>query len=157
MQQRSGGRIGSSLVEWAAGVVVVSFALSIGGCRPVAPGGGGGPALASPAEEPDAQKGEVVADPVLREARDQADAILGGLLAGKFDNDPDLAPVARKVKGYQSSAIKTQQLIRDGAVDFRGVLAGQSGRARFNMTLVKQANGKWAVGEFSGPNPEKLP
>jgi len=45
---------------------------------------------------------------VLWEARGQADAILGGRLAGTFDNDPDLSPVARKVKRYQSYSIKSQ-------------------------------------------------
>jgi hypothetical protein len=95
-----------------------------------------------------------VADPALREARDQAEAILGDLLVGKFDNDPDLWPVARKVKGYQSCAIKSQQLVREGAVDFRGVLTGPTDRARFDMSLMKQANGEWAVGTFSGPYPE---
>jgi hypothetical protein len=96
----------------------------------------------------------VVADPALREAREQADAILAGLLGGKLDNDPDLSPVARKLKGYQSCAIKAQQLVRDGAADFRGVLTGPAARARFDMTLVKQSSGKWAIGTFSGPNPE---
>jgi hypothetical protein len=95
-----------------------------------------------------------VGDSALREARDQADAVLGGLLAGKFDDDPDLWPVARKLKGYQSCAIKSQQLVREGAADFRGVLTGPAVRARFDMSLMKQANGKWAIGTFSGPNPE---
>ncbi len=83
-----------------------------------------------------------MADPVLREAREQADATLGGLLAGKYDNDPNLAPVARKVKGYQSCSIKSQQIVREGAADFRGTLTGPAGRARFDMTLVKQASGR---------------
>ncbi len=34
---------------------------------------------------------------MLREAREQLDVILAGLLAGKFDEDQDMAPVARKV------------------------------------------------------------
>jgi hypothetical protein len=148
------GQIGSSSAARFAGLVVVFVALAGTGCRPAAPGGGGGPAAAPKAEEPDAPKGEAVPDPTLREARDQADAILGGLLAGKLDNDPDLSPVARKLKGYQSYAIKSQQLVRDGAADLRGVLTGPGARARFDMTLVKQADGKWAVGSFSGPNPE---
>ncbi len=94
-----------------------------------------------------------MADPVLREAREQADEILGSLLAGKFDNDPDLWPVARKVKGYRSCTIKSQKIVREGAADFRGVLDSPTGRARFEMTLVKQVGGKWAVGTFSGPDP----
>jgi hypothetical protein len=87
-------------------------------------------------------------------AREQADATLGGLLAGKFDNDADLSPVARKLKGYQSASVKSQKIVRDGAAEFGGVLTGPASRARFDMTLVKQASGKWAVGTFSGPNLE---
>ena len=106
------------------------------------------------AEVPDAPKGEAIADPVLRQAREQADSILDGLLAGKFDQDPDLAPVARKLKRFQSWAIKSQKVVREGAAEFQGVLTRPEGAARFNVTLVKQASGKWMVGAFSGPNPE---
>jgi hypothetical protein len=147
-------RMDSSIVAWAAGLVLVSLAFSITGCRPGAPAGGGAPVPAPQVEEPDAPKGEAVADPAIREARDQADAIFGGLLAGKFDNDPDLSPVARKVKGYQSYSIKSQKIVRAGAADFHGVLTGPAGRARFDMTLMKQVSGNWAIGRFSGPNPE---
>jgi hypothetical protein len=106
------------------------------------------------ADGPDAPKGEAIADPVLREAREQADHILDGLFAGKFDQDQDLWPVARKLKGYRSGSVRSQAVVREGAAEFRGVLTGPAGRARFTMTLVKQANGTWAVGTFSGPNPE---
>jgi hypothetical protein len=34
------------------------------------------------------------------------------------------------------------------------MLLSPAGRARFEMTLVKQMSGKWAIGTFSGPNPE---
>jgi hypothetical protein len=91
---------------------------------------------------------------VLREGREQADAILDGLLAGKLDQDQDLSPVARKVKGYQSWSITSQNIVREGAADFQGVLSSPAGRARFDMLLVKQMSGNWAVGTFSGPNPE---
>jgi hypothetical protein len=47
----------------------------------------------------DAPKGKDIADPVLRESREQADVILDGLLTGKFDEDANLSPVARKLKG----------------------------------------------------------
>jgi hypothetical protein len=143
-----------SLAGWAAGLVTVSLALAVTGCRPAALSGGGAPAPAPQPEERDAPKGEAVADPALREARDQADAILGDLLAGKLDNDSGLSPVARKVKGYQSCSIKSQKIVRGGAVDFRGVLTGPAGRARIDMTLVKQVSGKWAIGTFSGPDSE---
>jgi hypothetical protein len=130
--------------------VVVLVALVAAGCRPAAPGGGG----PAPAEEPDAPAAGAIADPVLRRAREQADATLGGLLAGTLDADPDLAPAAKKLKGYQSYAVKSQTLVREGAAEFGGVLTGPKGRARFRMTLFEQAAGGWAVGAFSGPDPE---
>src|SRR3954453_6740040 len=95
------------------------LALACTGCQPAAPKGGGAPAPM--AEEPEAPKAEAIADPVLREAREQVDAVLTDLLAGKLDQDENLAPVARKLKGYQSWSIKSQQLVRDGVVDFRGI------------------------------------
>ena len=122
----------------------------LAGCRPTAVG----PAPAPHAEEPDAPKGDAIADPVLREARTEADTLLGGLIAAKFDHDPDLAPVARKVIGYQSFSVKSQTMSRVGTAEFWGVLGGPAGRARFDLTLVRQTDGRWAVGAFSGPNPE---
>jgi hypothetical protein len=108
----------------------------------------------SAADGPDAPAGEAIADPVLRQAREQADSILDGLLAGKFDQDQNLWPVARKLKGLQSWAIKSQKVVREGAAEFQGVLTSPEGAARFKVTLVKQASGTWAVGTFSGPNQE---
>ena len=110
--------------------------------------------LAHRAEEPDAPKGETVADPVLRESRDQADAILADLISGKLENDADLSPVSRKVKGYQSCSIKSQKIVRDGTVNFRGVLTGPKSHSRFDMTMVKQVSGRWAIGAFSITNSE---
>jgi hypothetical protein len=136
------------------GLLAVSLALAVTGCRPATPGGGGALSPAPRPEEPEAPKGEALADPILREARDQADTIVGGLLAGEFDSDRDLWPVARKVKGYRSHSIRSQEIAREGAVDFRGVLTGPSRPARFAMTLVKQKDGKWAIGTFSGPEQE---
>ena len=153
MQQRN-QRASHSVGNWAAALATVSLALAVMGCQPAAPGGGGVPAPAPQAEQPDAPKGEAIADPVLREAREQADAILDGLLAGKFEQDQDLWPVARKLKGYQSWSIKSQKIVREGAADFQGVLRSPAGRARFDMTFVKQMSGKWAIGAFSGPNSE---
>jgi hypothetical protein len=126
--------------------------LACAGCRPAGPGPGGGGLPPPPEERPEAPKGKAIADPVLREARDEAEVILGGLLAGKFENDPDMWPVARKLKGYQSWSVKDQEIVRDGAAEFRGTLSGPRGRARFGMTLVKQTNGRWAVGQFTGPD-----
>jgi hypothetical protein len=126
---------------------LLTFVLA--GCRREVPN----PAPAVP-EQLDAPKGDAIADPVLRQARQQADATFEGLLAGKFDGDPNLGPVAKKVKGYQSYSVKSQQTVREGAAEFGGVLSGPAGRARFLMTLVKQQDGVWGVSGFSGPNPE---
>ena len=119
---------------------------------PVAGGGGVAPALPAPAAAVDAPKGKDIVDPVLRESREKADAILDGLLAGKFDQDADLSPVARKRKGYQSWSITSQKMARPDAATFGGELAGPAGRAAFDMLLVKQQTGHWAVATFSGPN-----
>jgi len=127
---------------------VVLVALTLAGCRPAAPTGGAGP------DEPDAPTGAAVADPELRQARQRADVTLDWLLGGKLDKDPDLSPVTQKVKGYNSYAIKAQRVVREGTAEFRGVLSGPSGRARFALTLVRQSDGRWAVGAFSGPDPE---
>jgi hypothetical protein len=132
-----------------AGLLIALVAVGCEGERPTAP------APAAPkAGEPDAPKGDAIADPVLREAREQLDMVLTDLLTGKFDQDESFAPVARKLKGYQSWSIKSQQLVRDGAVNFRGILTAPGGRARFDIHFVKQESGKWAIGTFGGPNPE---
>src|SRR5262245_31293680 len=94
--------------------------LACASCQPAAPKGGGAPAPT--AEEPDAPKGDAIADPVLREAREQLDALLTDLLAGKLDQDEFLGRVAKKLKGYQSWSIKSQRLVREGAAGFRGIL-----------------------------------
>ena len=121
--------------------------------RPVPVVGGGvvAPVPAGPAAV-EAPKGKDIADPVLRESRDQADAILDGLLAGKFDHDSNLWPVARKLKDYQSWSITSQKMTRPDAATFGGELTGPAGRAAFDMLLVKQQTGHWAVATFSGPN-----
>jgi hypothetical protein len=106
----------------------------------------------SAADLPDAPKGEAIPDPRLRQAREQLDRILEGLLAGRFDQDQDLWPVARKLKGYQSWAIKSQRMVREGTAEFQGILSGSGTAARFTVTLVQHASGQWAVGAFSGPD-----
>jgi hypothetical protein len=129
---------------------IILVTVILAGCRPAVPGR----AVLAPAEELDAPNAEAIGDPELRQAREQADATLGGLLAGKLEAHPSLSPVAKKLKGYQSYAVKSQQIVRDGTAEFRGLLSAPSGRVRFDLTLVKQADGRWAVGTFSGPNPE---
>jgi hypothetical protein len=124
--------------------------LVLAGCRPAA-SGGGGPA---PIDEPDAPKAEAISNPEMRQAREAADATLGGLLAGKLDTNPGLSPVTQKLKGYQSYAVKSQKVVGEEAAEFGGLLTGPKGRARFSVVLVKQLGGGWAVGTFSGPDPE---
>ena len=97
---------------------------------------------------------QAINDLVLREGREAAETILDGLIAGRFDQNQDLWPVANKLKGYQSWSIKSQQLVRQDAADFGGLLTSAPAKRRFDMTLVKQADGKWAVGTFSGPKPD---
>ena len=62
--------------------------------------------------------------------------------------------MARKLKGYQSASVKTQDLVRADAANFKGILTGPAPRAVFRMLLVKQRSGAWAVGSFQGPDPE---
>jgi hypothetical protein len=95
-------------------------------------------------------------NPLVKEAKPDTEGILNDLLAGKDDNDPDLGPVARKVKGYQSWSIERQSLDPDDpkAVNFTGTLKGPKGEATFTASMKKQQNGKWMIGHFSGPNPK---
>ena len=140
-------RITACCVGWAI-LLITSCA------RPVPVGGGGGGAPAPLAPAVDAPKGKDIADPVLRESREQADAILDGLLNGRFDQDSNLSPVALKLKGFRSCSITSQKMTRPDAAQFGGALTGPAGQAGFDMLLVKQQSGKWAVATFSGPNPK---
>jgi hypothetical protein len=114
--------------------------------------GAAGNATVPSADETAAPKGMAIADPVLREAREQADALLQDLLQGNFDQDENLALVAEKVKGYTSWSVQSQAIAGKGKAEFKGTLSGPAGKAHFRMLLVKQAAGQWAVGIFSGPN-----
>ena len=143
----SAGKLSSALA-------VLSLALAVAGCRPATPAGGGVPVPSPLAVKADAPQGEAIADPILREAREQADTILADLLAGKFDQDKDQWPLAKKVKGYQFCSIKSQRMVREGTAEFEGVLSGPAARASFEMKLVKQSNGRWEIGAFSGPSPD---
>jgi hypothetical protein len=96
-------------------------------------------------------------DPMVKEARSDTEAVLNDLLAGKYDNDPDLAPVARKLKGFQSWSINRQDIIPDTpkAVNFSGTLIGPRSEATVMASMVKQQNGKWMIGYFQGPSPRQ--
>ena len=93
--------------------------------------------------------------PQAREAVAATTDILDRLLAGKLDEDPNLSPVARKVKGYRTWSITTAASVagEPPAWNFGGTLdGGARGSARFSVRMVRQRNGGWAVGSFSGPN-----
>jgi hypothetical protein len=96
-------------------------------------------------------------DPIVKEARSDTEAVLNDLLAGKYDNDPNFAPVARKLKGFRSWSIERQNIDPDNrkAVNFRGTLKGPQGEATFVASMVKQQNGKWMIGYFQGPDPKR--
>jgi hypothetical protein len=55
-------RMDSSFAGWAVRLLIVSLLIAVTGYRPAAPGGRGAPAPAPQAEEPDAPKGDAVAD-----------------------------------------------------------------------------------------------
>jgi hypothetical protein len=135
-----------------AGLAIATMCLTLMGCGQAGPGD----KVAVPearAEEPDAPIGWAIADPKLREARWQNDAILTELFAGKAEG-ADLARIAEKTKKFRAFSVKSQKMIREGAAEFAGVLSGPDARAGFRLTLVKQDDGKWAIATFSGPNPE---
>ena len=129
-----------------------AMCLMLSGCGQAGPGGKA--VVPAPrAEEPDAPVGEAVADPKLREARKENDAILSDLLAGKGEGS-GLARLIEKTKGYRTFSVKSQKLVRDEAAEFSGLLNGPKGQAGFRLTLVKLTGGRWAIATFSGPNPE---
>src|SRR5262249_4649459 len=84
-----------------------------------------------------------VADTPLRQAREQFDGIMGGLLAGRYDADPELGPLARKLKGFGEWSVQSQKMTRGDAAEFRGTLTAGVRRARFAATVVRQPGGKW--------------
>ncbi|HEV3083648.1 MAG TPA: hypothetical protein VGY66_27955 [Gemmataceae bacterium] len=134
---------------YCAGVMLLAAAI---GCGQPAPGGN--TSIMAAADEAAAPKGNAIADPVLREARDEADEVLHGLLAGKFDQDENLAVVAEKVKGYTSWSVRSQKIVKAGMAEFQGMLSSPAAKATFTMLLVKQTGGPWAVSMFSGPYPK---
>lgn len=94
--------------------------------------------------------------PVVKEARADTEVVLNDLLAGKYEEDSNFAVLDRKLKGFQSWSIETQKMDADDprAVNFSGTLKGPRGEATFTALMVKQQNGKWMIGTFSGPNPK---
>jgi hypothetical protein len=82
--------------------------------------------------------------------------VMGRLLSGKLDDDPDLAPAARKLKAYSTWAVTSAQRQAGDPPTwkFGGWVEGPPGACGFSVLMVKQKNGAWAVGELSGPNPK---
>ena len=112
------------------------------------------PAPAKPA--PAAGQKDDRDQPQVKEAKLDAALFLNGLLAGKYDHDPQFARVAGRVKGFQAWSIEVEKARPDnpGAADFSGTLTGPQGKAAFTVFMRKQESGKWLVGSFSGPNRE---
>jgi hypothetical protein len=82
--------------------------------------------------------------------------VMGRLLAGKADDDAELAPVARRLKAYTTWAVTSaQRQAGDPPTwEFGGWVEGPQGACGFSVLMVKQKNGTWAVGALSGPNPK---
>jgi hypothetical protein len=96
-------------------------------------------------------------DPELGAAQAATTNALDALLAGTLAADDPLAPVARKVAGYQTWSVTARTPVAGPppAWDFSGTLAAAPGRsARFTVRMVKQQSGHWAVGLFRGPDPQ---
>src|SRR5579872_1069913 len=123
--------------KYSRNVFVIALLSGIGiGCTPSAP-------LSGPSTR-SAPKTDASDNPLVKEARPDTEAVLKDLLAGEYDDDPTLSPVARKIKGFQSWAFETEEINPDlpQAVNFGGILNGPKGEANFAVLMVKQQNGK---------------
>jgi hypothetical protein len=122
------------------------------GCGPSAPSPSTPPTGAASA----APKKNDADNSLVKEARPDTEATLNDLIVGKYDNDQNFYPIARKLKGFRSWSIDSQEVVPDlpKAVRFGGTLKGPTGEATFTATMVKQQNGKWMIGTFEGPNPK---
>ena len=133
----------------AAFVVILLLGIEVGCTKPRP-----APPKVSTAPIGDPKQKDDSDEPMVKEARSDTEVVLNDLLTGKLDNDPSLAPVARKLKGFQSWSIETQNIDRENpkTVKFRGTLKGPQGEATFVASMVKQQNGKWMIGYFQGPD-----
>jgi hypothetical protein len=139
--------------RYAPTIFIAPLLLGIGvGCSNSPPP----PAKVSTAPAGDQKQEDDRDNPMVKEARSDTEAVLKDLLAGKYDDDPNFAPVARRVKSFQSWSIESQHIDPDNpkAVNFRGTLKGPHGEETFTASMVKQQNGKWMIGYFQGPNPK---
>jgi len=134
----------------AAGICLVA-AITSGCGKPVAVA----PTLAPPAAPTGAPRQDADETPLVKEVRAETGTILDDLLAGKYDDDPSYAPIARKLKGFRSWSIQTAALDKDSppTVKVEGTLVGANRDATFSALIVKQeATGRWMIGSFNGPN-----
>jgi hypothetical protein len=129
------------------------IAIAVSGCNRLAAPPVKGPAVA-PAVIVEAPKGDEIEDPVLREARAATDEILSSMLAVKAQEDSGSERIAKKIGTYQAAVITSQKMTGKDAARFEGKLTAPTAQASFQATVVKQQNGKWAIGSFSGPNAE---
>lgn len=97
------------------------------------------PKVSTPAPEEQEQKDDRD-NPMVREAMSDTEKVLNDLLAGKYDEDPNWAILAKKLKGFQSWSITTRNIDPDHpqAVNFGGTLKGQQVEATFTASMVKQ-------------------
>jgi hypothetical protein len=131
-------------ILWLSAAPLVIVAVGCGESSP-------SPSMTQASSQSSVPKGNAIADRLLRQARDEADALLLGLLQGQFDQDENLALVAEKLKGYTSWSITSQTTTGQRTAEFKGTVSNSAGKATFRMTLVKQSSGQWAIGKFSGP------
>src|SRR5438309_10270714 len=82
--------------SWRISVTLLMAAI---GCGSATSGSTGNAAITPVSEEGAAPKGNAIADPALREARDEAEALLLGQRSGAFDQDEHLAAVAETAEG----------------------------------------------------------
>src|SRR5260370_38464844 len=78
---------------YCAGVMLLAAAI---GCGQSGTAPGGNTSVMAAADEAAVPKGNAIADPVLREARDQADEVLHGLLAGMVGPEENFAGLCRE-------------------------------------------------------------
>ena len=129
------------------------FSVSLPSASPVVPAS---PAIGRPPVPGFAASLQNPSDPELGAAQAATTNVLDALLAGTLAADDPLAPVTRKVAGYQTWSVtgRTSVAGPPPAWDFSGTLAAPGRSARFTVRMVKQQSGDWAVGSFRGPDPQ---
>jgi hypothetical protein len=88
-----------------------------------------------------------------KEARADTEKALNGLLAGSYDDDAELAPVAKRLKGFTKWTIDSREVDPEspGTLLIGGRLSGPAGEARFSASMHRMVDGHWELGTFNGP------